>query len=199
MINRKTDTATRRKLKEAEFFFKKLEESYRIIPDFDHYLSAFISSARSVTWVMKKEYNNVPGWKEWNESNDWPEKQKLLIDSMNEVRIRTQKKEALSTLHEVKLEGMELEPDEAEGFLDLMDQIKGKSIPVRLTLEADGFLWQTEIDGVSHKYSGTIATATRQLAEFPGEDILQVCSDYLQAVTDVVNECGRRFSTSEAV
>jgi hypothetical protein len=68
--------ATRIKYHEAEFFLAKLDSSYyedvrrmfkksRKPPVFHYYLSAFLSAARSITWIMRSEYRLISGWEEW--------------------------------------------------------------------------------------------------------------------------------------
>ena len=73
---------TRAKLNEARFFLGELERTYYEYverlellsknnpepPVCQYYLSAFISSARSVMWVMRSEYQNLGGWEEWYQS-----------------------------------------------------------------------------------------------------------------------------------
>jgi hypothetical protein len=54
-------TKTRFKLEEARFFHAHLEKHWRHLSHVDFYLSAFVSAARSVTWVMRYEYGQRPG------------------------------------------------------------------------------------------------------------------------------------------
>ena len=76
---------TRLKLKEAEFFFKKLEESLGdFIPpvkeETSYYLSAFVTAAISVTEIMNVEYSSTPWFKAWRreqETSRSPEELKL--------------------------------------------------------------------------------------------------------------------------
>ncbi len=56
---------TQFKLDEARFFLDHLAPNYGKERKFDFFLSAFISAARSVTWVMKAEYADVEGWAAW--------------------------------------------------------------------------------------------------------------------------------------
>jgi hypothetical protein len=58
-------TGTKLKVNEAKFFLEKMKESFQKQPDFDYYLSAFISSSRSVLWVMRCEFSKIHGWEEW--------------------------------------------------------------------------------------------------------------------------------------
>lgn len=48
---------TRSKFDEAQFFLERMKES-RGTEEFQYYLSAFLSAARAVTWVLDKEYKN---------------------------------------------------------------------------------------------------------------------------------------------
>lgn len=56
---------TRHKLNEADFFLCELERNYLNYPDFEYFLSAFISSARAVLWIMESEYNSIKAWRTW--------------------------------------------------------------------------------------------------------------------------------------
>ena len=42
-----------------------LEQNWRHFPHVDYFLSAFVSAARSVTWVMRSEYGKNADWVEW--------------------------------------------------------------------------------------------------------------------------------------
>ena len=97
---------TRHKLDEADFFLKKLDEHYYdhandlsrgevSPPTFSYYLSAFVSSTRSVTWVMRHEYNDIPGWREWYDANVPDEEQRVLLKIFNHLRVRSEKTEPL--------------------------------------------------------------------------------------------------------
>jgi len=61
-------TKTEYKLEEARYFLAHLEKHWRHLPQVDFYLSAFVSAARSVTWVMKAEFVHVHGWEQWYET-----------------------------------------------------------------------------------------------------------------------------------
>jgi len=52
-------------LKEAKHFYQKMQETTKIPKEFRHNLNAFISRARSVTWVLKKQYSSNPKFKVW--------------------------------------------------------------------------------------------------------------------------------------
>ena len=53
------------KLKEADFFFEKMKLSERSIDELNFYFSAFVSSARSVTFVMQYVGSDLEGFDVW--------------------------------------------------------------------------------------------------------------------------------------
>jgi hypothetical protein len=74
---------TQLKLQEALFFLEKMEEFYTVNPDFDYYFNAFISSGRSVTFVMQKEYSKIQGFEEWYENRVLNEKENTLLKKLS--------------------------------------------------------------------------------------------------------------------
>ena len=97
--------ATRRKLDEARFFYGHLikERQRKHFPDppaFRYYFSAFIQSARSVTWALKNEEPET--WKAWEpkwKATRSNEEQKLL-DLTNELRVDEAKRGGANALVE---------------------------------------------------------------------------------------------------
>ena len=87
---------TNGKLAEARFFFEKLKEYYNQPPDIGYYANAFIGAARSVTWVLKAECRDIPGWQEWYDVKKPTEDENKFLKKMNNARIRSQKKESIA-------------------------------------------------------------------------------------------------------
>jgi hypothetical protein len=54
-----------RKLETARFHLDQMFESIADFESLTNYLDAFLSSARSVTWVLKKEFASKTGFREW--------------------------------------------------------------------------------------------------------------------------------------
>jgi hypothetical protein len=61
------------KLEETEYFFEEMKRNIENVKIFTFNLSAFITAARSVTFFMQAESQNVMGFKEW-----YAEKQELM-------------------------------------------------------------------------------------------------------------------------
>lgn len=70
------------KLDEVIFFFEQLKLNIIRYPFCAFYLSAFISAARSVTFIMQKEYAYVNGFREW-----WKNYDKSFLDKFNDLRV----------------------------------------------------------------------------------------------------------------
>lgn len=184
---------TRRKLEEAKFFLEQLEPNYGKAKKFDFFLSAYISAARSVLWIMKAEYGKIPGWKSWYASQKPNTEERALLKGTNDLRTRTLKREPLSTLASITVQGIKLKPEQAEAFRAQMTKAKGTKLPVRISGTVGNFLLEMQLDGECVSYEGAEILATRELPEFPNEDIVQVCERYYDAIAKVVATCGERF------
>jgi hypothetical protein len=90
-------TKTRAKLEEARFFLTKIKENQQTFPDIQYYCSAFISSARSILWIMRSEYHGENGWDSWFESlkPKAGSSEKKFITVLNDIRVRLEKLEPL--------------------------------------------------------------------------------------------------------
>lgn len=64
----KSFLAVEEKLLEAAFFLERLKECSSLKYEGRHYFSAFVSAARSVTWTMQANLNEVPGFSAWYSS-----------------------------------------------------------------------------------------------------------------------------------
>jgi hypothetical protein len=87
-------TATERKLDEARYFLEQLQSHQ---PYFDYILSAFISAARSVPWVMRHEYCRIEDWEKWYRVSSVTEKEKQLLKKTNAWRIAVAKQSGIKT------------------------------------------------------------------------------------------------------
>jgi hypothetical protein len=67
----------RRKLETTRFYLDQMLKSTADFQSLTNYLDAFLSSARSVTWVPQKEFSSKTGFREWYDA-----KQKASIQKM---------------------------------------------------------------------------------------------------------------------
>lgn len=87
-------TKTQKKLEEAKYFLNRLNTTD---PYFDYILSAFLNAARSTFWVMRHEFANVPGWKDWFDAAEATLEEQALLDDTNQMRINSAKKGEMNT------------------------------------------------------------------------------------------------------
>lgn len=85
------------KLNEAEFFLNNLKKHKNIFPEFDYYLNAFVSSARSILWIMKFEYGSNNKWRDWYNNKTTSESEDILLRGIKNMRNRSIKQAPLKT------------------------------------------------------------------------------------------------------
>ena len=161
---------TTEKLSEAKFFLEQIEANYLEHPAFDYFLGAFISSARSVLWIMRSEYNDIEGWESWYKSLEPSTSDEALLQKINVARIRTEK-------HRQELESM----------VSKTIEFSMRPVSVQDNL-AD--LSPTN-NGVN--FIGEIESIYRVLGELGDDDVLVVCREYFATIKNVVFECENRF------
>ena len=180
------------KLNEAEFFLKQLEVNYLEHPTFDYYLGAFISSARSVLWIMRSEYNNVAGWESWYKSLKPSASDEALLQKINLARIRTEKQAPIKTNLRVDL----IIPKEqvTEKLRQELESLVSKTVEVSVKPihEKEKFVGSSSpSSGVN--FIGMTDNVYRVLSELGDDDALFVCKEYFTVIKDVVFKCKSRF------
>lgn len=181
-------TNTRRRLNEAEFFLEKMVESHlgEAPVEFDYYLSAFLSSARAVLWVMRAEFGRVSGWEPWFKSLE-PQDPSLL-DGITEMRNRSEKRGPVVSTETLVLtfEGLKSPPNE-------IWQRENKFFITIETTSPDG-VTTTSVEEVRPVTPFKCEDIFRSVDEFPLQDILKVGRDYWSWLKSIVEECEGRFT-----
>jgi len=173
------------KLAEASFFLKKANDNWRNVPDFDFYLSAFFSAARSVTWIMRGEYENAPEWKAWYDAKQ-PDNQIVeLLKKTNAIRVRSQKSAPITTRTTATLHTHGVS---AEALKILSEAKDVRLMPVDSRNEEFYFVVEGRRVAV-----GRLENAVHELPEFPGEHALAACDRYVRFLDELVRECEKRF------
>ena len=179
---------TRRKLDEAEYFLGKLEVAVAAHPDFDFLLSAFVSSARSVTWVMKAEYKDNSVWAAWYKAKAPTDAERKLLAQMNDLRVRSEKFEPLETRPAIVLDF----PPEAVTPQLLQHREAGAGKRFRI------WIWELPTDGGSTPPPGLPQNAevlvgvsvgiVRHVRELDDTDVVDACRQYLARLQELVAE-----------
>jgi hypothetical protein len=182
---------TREKLEEARFFLSHLELNYQELPIFRHYLNAFISSARSVLWIMRAEYCRVSGWEDWFKSQQpTPEEQELMTQT-TEARNRTEKQSPLKPVYQ--LEAIVDAEQLSKSVEELKSEMIGKEFRLDIRGLSDDMTQEVLIIGEENEFIGEVERYFVKLDEFKNEDVLDVCRAYLLFLERAVDECERTF------
>ncbi len=173
------------KLAEARFFFEKIREYYDQSPDVGYYANAFISAARSVTWVLQAECGDISGWPEWYDAKSATEEEEKFLKKMNAARIRSQKKESIALRAIVTIAVPVPDKDDISSS-EMIPGDKGrgtKTIEIPMVPA-----------GLGKAYiRPDLTQATKELEEFHGEDVVEVAARYLKILSELVEECRARF------
>jgi hypothetical protein len=186
-----TTSRTRRKLDEARFFLEKLESSIAHHPDFDYFLSAFVSSARSVTWVMKAEYKRCPGWLDWYDNKTPEAAEERLLKQMNTLRVHSEKIEPLRARPAVVLH---IPADqESPELRELLANGVGRRFKAWMyeATENGEFQIPDDVPKNATFFSGSLEGFERHMPGLLDDDVLSACVQYVAALEQLVAESER--------
>ena len=168
-----------------------MDSNCKSFPDFDYYVSAFISAARSVTWIMKSEYKEKAGWEEWYKSRKPRNVDDEFLKAMNELRVRSVKTTPVQTNIRVTLDipPEEVTPQLREYFESLKPGqiaqfVLGKKEDVK-----DGLLENREVLAF-----GETVNTTMYVDGFPQHDVREMGHSYLDELDGLLHECEARFA-----
>ena len=183
---------SRAKLNEAKYFYEQMESKFKEkkTEEFKHYINAFLNSARSVTFVIQKEFRKYKGFDEWYEL----QKEKKLND---------EKLKKFVTLRNISLKEEPINPRYVFGILFE----KGVKIE-----QGDDFIIETDVSSyVRHQYKPGKLTPKKvieeninnmkkpniflscEFKEIPGVNLFDICKKYLSVLVDLVTECEKKF------
>ena len=173
---------TIRKLQEAQFFLGRLAQT-RGTEEFAFYLSAFVSAARSITWVFRAECKDLPGWSDWYDQKRPSPDEQHLMKQFNAVRVRSVKVDPLEV-------GLTVEVRIPPGALTAAARAaftsnEGNHERCFVSRREDGKVL-VSVSGV--EAIGDVYELLLTVGEFPGSDIQRICECYLALLSGVVNE-----------
>ena len=178
------------KLKEAKFFLEKMRESHSGSEEFDYYLNAFIGSCRSIQWVLSSQFNKNDSLKEWLDNQQSSEEEKALLKLTNDLRIRSTKKESVTS---AKMAFLAINPADLshlpkEEFNRLKEAFETgdfSEIEIQFHHKDEGYSLENQPDGRVFVPIGQ-SKAIREISEFPNQDILEVADKYYVVMESLV-------------
>jgi hypothetical protein len=171
---------TQRKLSEAKFFLVKMEEEYDKHEDFEYYFSAFISSCRSVLWVLKAECKGHADWLNWYEGLKPEDEEAEFLKKTNNIRVRSEKH---TPVEAGLMETLALDKTAMPNEIYKLFQ-EGKSSDLDIEFYDQN---RVLIDG---EYVVPILANKlyKQVDEFEGDEIMDVSKKYYGLVSSVVEK-----------
>ena len=186
---------TKDKLSEAEFFFEQLKNSALEYPQFNYYLSAFVSSARSVLWIMRSEFNSIEDWGNWYQSKEPDSEEALFLKKINAIRVRTEKISPITTHFQISfMIPKDSATPELEQELRRLQE-SGNMLSVAVSDEDNEKVFETEISGKKVSFLGKVEKVYSVIGDFPDDDVIDICARYLGLLQKIVEECLGIFST----
>jgi hypothetical protein len=186
--------ATQTKLDEAIFFLGQIESNSFNSPHLGYYLSAFISSSRSVLWVMRHEFCQVDGWLEWYESKIPSPEMTRFLQSLNDLRTRAVKKETPSVQYMIdfRIPPGGLTNEKAEW----LRSSAGQSLIVTVYTEDEPSPSISTEHGIS--FDARVDSAFPSVSEFSGDDILKIGRQYVTWLSTLADECEAKFGSKKS-
>jgi hypothetical protein len=184
---------TKEKLEEARFFLEQLERNYRSSPEVRYFLSAYISAARSVTWVMRSEYQDILGWEEWYVSQAPDTDKAQFLKAINDLRVKSVKQGPMQIHYKVEFQiPVEKVTKEVEEYFQ---KSQGKRLSGEIII-AENKDAEKEIIVSGNRIEGQFIfeRAYIEVDMFPDEDILDVCKEYYSMIERLVITCEELFS-----
>lgn len=195
-------TRTREKLDEARFFLRLCEDN-RHLREFNYYLSACVSAARAVTWIMRAQYQSVEGWQAWFNARTPSEAEERLLRQMRDIRNRSQKSAPLDARAAVQVNiPPELLTEELRAkmaqwrvgtrFKFAVIPLPAEDSPYPGVPVAPEF--QMPECYPKDAFVGTVEGFERWLDDIPEEEIVKAVGRYIGHLEDLVIDCEAAFA-----
>jgi hypothetical protein len=179
-----TMTDTREKLLEAKYFSERMKEKQSDRDAFKYNLSAFLAAARSVTFIMQREFDNVRGFKEW-----YNEKQS---EMQNDETMRLLNDKRVMTIHQQPVR------PRAHVNISISEHVTiSESISIVIT-RADGTVERRESEPTPPPAPAETEATTEwrwYFDELPEKDVVTVCEEHIVKLETLVAECESQFTS----
>ncbi|MGA9168758.1 MAG: hypothetical protein WCF03_21050 [Nitrososphaeraceae archaeon] len=184
-------TDTQQKLMYARIMLEQAKQNSNDYSIFIANLDAFITDARSVTYVMQKEFNSIIGFKEWYNVKQQEMKNNSVFDLINNLRVNTTHVRPFNTPSKY-----------TTSFPDGMTISGGKTVDIPLgSVDDRGNLVIDDTIPVNINCQPTVnikRSTTRNyfFTDRPNEDAVSLCESYFQKLQELVMECHAKFKLS---
>lgn len=168
-----------------------MEATYNVPKVFDFNLSAFVSAARSVLWIMRSEYSDLVEWEAWFKTKTPNLEEQQFIKTISDIRNKNLKSTPLKTRAIAEL----LIPSEyvtSELKKTLQNQTGNRMhLEFRSLSEVKDEV--TVVDDDELRFVAKIGRAFLCIDDFPEDDILDISKRYYLLLEALVRECNEHF------
>lgn len=188
------DTVDR--LLEAKFLLERMKETQSNRFAFKCYLTAFLSLARSVTWIMQKEFAKAPGFAGW----------------YDEVRSKMIKDSDMNLLKKKRNFTIKKSPVQLQAHVDVSISAPTANItvtahpPTVIITKADGTIEQRVEPEPTPSPSSPVTDETTTegkvitewrwfFADLPNKDVITWCEEQVSKLNTLVAECKSKFAS----
>jgi hypothetical protein len=176
--------AVKEALDEAFYFYSQMGKTLKTPKEFKHNLNAFLSRARAITWVLKKQYSGNPVFDSWYANEEKIMKNDELMVFFRDARNISLKEQPIRPATGAYIRHIEVSTTKDRGFA-----ITGDGEPVWIERDSEGKEKQihaSEFDGeVFRQYSFANPLPPKQYRNI---QVIDLCGLYLKALNRLVKE-----------
>jgi hypothetical protein len=191
------------KLREADYFLRRMRENSSDRDAFKYNLSAFLSAARSVRWFLRGKHENRPNFKQWwNSKREWVglKKGENLRDIADPIRAANI---FFDETRDITIHERSVQP-RAHVRVEVTEWVNTKSSVEAVVIRADGT--REKIVGNDSKPAPEPTDAQSRIEwrwyfeDLPpvveAQDVVTLSEEHLDRLKALVSECESRFASS---
>ena len=184
-------THTQQKLRYAYIMLEQAKQNSNDYSVFIANLDAFVTDARSVTYIIQNEFNSIVGFKEWYSAKQQEMKNNQYFDFFNKLRVDTthvRPFKALSKYVTLFQGGMTIAGGKTVDIpLGKVDDRGNLVVDNKTPMSINGEPATNIKRSTSHNYFFT---------DRPNENAVSLCEAYFQKLQELVIECYDKFKIS---
>ncbi len=184
-------SSTLQKVEQASILLAQAQSSQEMPAVFKANLNSFVEAARSITWIMQKEFAGKEGFQEWYAKKQADLKADKECGYFSELRTDTTHITPFSTPQRITMEFISGGLTIAGGSEAIIPI--GRVSEYGTIIPADNEPITVNGKKVHGKQRST--SITYQFSDRPGENAVDLCTSYLDTLTQLAKECLKKFSS----
>ncbi len=175
---------TLNKLGESGYFLTQMKQTANDWMPFRFNLSAFLSAARSITFVIQKEYAQVAAFESWYKLQQEEMRKDKVLTFFNNLRVTSIHKKPVKPRFRSSFSLADVFSMPSGSTIELGDKKEG----TYLTNVSVAEIAPADVTKIR-------AEQTWHFDEKPDEDVITLCERYLSRLSTLVYECREKFDS----